>query len=75
MICHYWYFKYIGYEFDPYVSNGCHHISMMTRIRKHCNASNGFQDISMMIYQLENIAILFLKVVYYRYILWNQYAK
>ena len=30
MICHYWYFKYIGYKFDPYVSNGCHHISMMT---------------------------------------------
>ena len=45
------------------------------RIRKHCNASNGCQDISMMIYRLENIAILNLKVVYYRYILWNQYAK
>ena len=45
------------------------------RIRKHCNASNGCQDISMMIYLLENIAILNLKVVYYRYILRNQYAK
>ena len=45
------------------------------RIRKTCNASNGCQDISMMIYQLENIAILNLKVVYYRYILSNQCAE
>ena len=29
MICHYWYFKDIGYEFQPYVCNGCHDISMM----------------------------------------------
>ena len=29
MICHYWYFKDIGYKFQPSVCNGCHDISMM----------------------------------------------
>ena len=29
MICHYWYFKDIGYKFEPYVCNTCHDISMM----------------------------------------------
>ena len=29
MICHYWYFKDIGYKFEPYVCNRCHDISMM----------------------------------------------
>ena len=29
MICHYWYFKDIGYKFEPYVCNGCHDLSMM----------------------------------------------
>ena len=29
MICHYWYFKDIGYKFGPYVCNGCHYITMM----------------------------------------------
>ena len=24
MICHYWYFKDIGYKYEPYVCNGCH---------------------------------------------------
>ena len=47
MICHYWYFKDIGYKYEPYVSNGC-------------------DDISMMVYQLENIAILNVKGVDYR---------
>ena len=28
MLCHYWYFKYIGYKFRPYVCNGCHDLSM-----------------------------------------------
>ena len=28
-ICHYWYFKDIGYKFEPYICNGCHDISMM----------------------------------------------
>ena len=29
MLCHYWYFKDIGYKFQPYVCNGCHAVSMM----------------------------------------------
>ena len=28
-ICHYWYFKDIGYKFQPYVCNGCHAVLMM----------------------------------------------
>ena len=23
-ICHYWYFKYIGFMYEPYLCNGCH---------------------------------------------------
>ena len=52
MIWHYWYFKGIGYKFEPYVCNGCH-------------------DISVMAYGLENIAILNVKGVDYRCVLWN----
>ena len=29
MICHYWYFKYIGYKYEPHVSNGCHDLSVV----------------------------------------------
>ena len=29
MICHYWYFKDIGYKYEQYVCNGCHDLSMM----------------------------------------------
>ena len=29
MICHCWYFKDIGYKFQPYVCNKCHDVSMM----------------------------------------------
>ena len=52
MICHYWYFKDIGYKFGPYVCNGCHYITMM-------------------VYGLENIAILNVKAGDYKYVLWN----
>ena len=24
LICHYWYFKNIGYKYEPQVCNGCH---------------------------------------------------
>ena len=27
MICHYWYFKDTGYEFEPYVCNKCNDLS------------------------------------------------
>ena len=23
-VCHYWYFKYIGFKYEPYLWNGCH---------------------------------------------------
>ena len=29
MLCHYWYFKDVGYKFQPYLFNGCHAVSMM----------------------------------------------
>ena len=29
MICHYWYFKDIGFKFQSYACNGCHNLSMM----------------------------------------------
>ena len=25
-ICHYWYFKYIGFKYEPHLCNGCHHL-------------------------------------------------
>ena len=29
MLCHYWYFKDVGYEYEQYVCNGCHDLSMI----------------------------------------------
>ena len=29
MICHYWYFKDIGYKYEPYVCNRCHDLLMV----------------------------------------------
>ena len=29
MICHYWYFKDIGYKYELYVCNECHNFSMV----------------------------------------------
>ena len=29
MICHYWYFKDIGYKYEPLVCNGCHDLLMV----------------------------------------------
>ena len=52
IIFHYWYFKDISYELEPFVCNKCH-------------------DISIMAYELENIAVLNLKGVDYRCALWN----
>ena len=52
IFCHYWYFKDIGYKYEPYICNGCH-------------------DLSMMAYELKNIAILNVKGVDYRCVLWN----
>ena len=29
MISHYWYFKDIGYKYEPHVCNGCHDLSVV----------------------------------------------
>ena len=39
-IFHYWYFKDVGYKFPPYVSNGCHAISMMAYELKNISILN-----------------------------------
>ena len=31
MICDYWYFKDIGFKYQPYVCNGCHDFSMIVQ--------------------------------------------
>ena len=28
MLCHYWYFKDVGFKFEPYVCNKCHDMLM-----------------------------------------------
>ena len=52
MLCHYWYFKDVGFKFEPHVCNKCH-------------------DVLMTAYELKNIAILNVKVVDFRCILWG----
>ena len=52
MLCHYWYFKDMGYGFQPYLCNGCHAVSMIA-------------------YELKNIAILNAIGVDYKCILWG----
>ena len=52
MLCHYWYFKDIGYKFESHVCNKCH-------------------DVLMAAYELQNIAILNVKAVDYRRIIWG----
>ena len=52
VLCHYGYFKGIGYKFEPYACNGCHGVSMM-------------------VYDLNDISIVNVKFVDYRYVLWN----
>ena len=31
MICHYWYFKDIGFKYQPYVCNECHDFSVFVQ--------------------------------------------
>ena len=31
MICHYWYFNYIGFKYQPYVCNKCHDFTMIVQ--------------------------------------------
>ena len=55
MLCHYWYFKDIGYKFESIESNVC----------------NKYHDVLMTAYELKNIAILNVKSVDYRCIFWG----
>ena len=52
ILCHYWYFKNVGYKFEPHVYNKCH-------------------DVFMAAYELKSIAILNVKEVDYRCVLWG----
>ena len=52
MLCHYWYFKDVGFKFEPHVCNKCH-------------------DVLMTVYELKIVAILTVKGVDYRCILWG----
>ena len=51
MLCHYWYFKDVGFKFEPHVCNNCHYILKTAD-------------------ELKNIAILNVKGVNLRCILW-----
>ena len=37
MFCHNWYFKDVGFTFEPHVCNKCHHVLMTAYELKHCN--------------------------------------
>ena len=41
MLCHYWYFKDLGYIFQPYLFNGCHAVSTMAHELKNIAILNG----------------------------------
>ena len=38
--CHYWYFKDVGYKFEPHVGNSCHDILMMVYELKNITIMN-----------------------------------
>ena len=52
MLCHYWYFKDVGFKFEPRVCSKCH-------------------DVLIAAYELKNIAILNVKGVDFRWLLWG----
>ena len=52
MLCHYWWFKDVGFKFERHVCNKCH-------------------DVLMTVYELKNTAILNIKGVDFRCILWG----
>ena len=52
MLCHNWYFKNVGFTFEPHISNKC-------------------QNVLITAYELKNIAILNVKGVDFRCILWG----
>ena len=52
ILCHYWYFKDVGFRFEPHVCNKCH-------------------DVLMTVYELKNTALINVKGVNFRCILWS----
>ena len=52
MLCRYWYFKDVGFNFELHVCIKCH-------------------DLLMTVYEFKNIAILNVKRIYFRCILWG----
>ena len=52
VLCHYWYFKDVGFRFEPHVCNKCH-------------------DVLMTVYELKNTALINVKGVNFRCILWS----
>ena len=40
MLCHYWYFKVVGFQFKPHVCNKCHDILMTAYELKNIAISN-----------------------------------
>ena len=52
MLCRYWYFKDVGFNFELHVCIKCH-------------------DLLMTVYEFKNIAILNVKRIYFRRILWG----
>ena len=37
-ICHYWYFKDIGFKYEPYLCNGCHDLMQKAIVYVNRNA-------------------------------------
>ena len=38
MLCHYWYFKDVGFKFEPHVCNKSYDVLMTAyELKKHCN--------------------------------------
>ena len=52
ILCHYWYFKDVGFRFELHVCNKCH-------------------DVLMTVYELKNTALINVKGVNFRCILWS----
>ena len=40
MLCHYWYFKEVGYKFQSHLCNGCHTVSVMAHELKNIEILN-----------------------------------
>ena len=38
-ICHYWYFKDIGFKYEPYLCNGCHNLMRKAMSFNHVKGS------------------------------------